>query len=169
MEEEYRAATAELARNFKGMFDPSKVDMHKIRTQTARMNNELLLNWADHMYHHEAQTEKQHERVYLVVSDLKLIAASQHYSGQVKWQRNQSKPRAHLFLHEQDVETLHEKHWAVEINGRYYELVRDEDASFFSSANRVEDNDRQIVARIFIGTTHLGHPALKDIGKCTHL
>jgi hypothetical protein len=140
--------------------------MHKIRTETARINRERLLRWKESMDYHEAQIRNRRERVYLVVSDLQLLAVSEDYSGQGKWHSPHTKPPSHAFLHERDIESLHGSHWAIEIDRRYFELVRlHGDRSQFSSHNQVEDNDRQILARIFIGTSHLGYSALEAIGK----
>ena len=140
--------------------------MHPIRTETARINRERLLHWRDEMDYHEAQTRGWRERVYIVFSDLNLLVLSENSTGQGKWHSPHTKNPSRPFLHERDVDSLHGSHWAVEIDGRYYELVRlPGDRSKFSSKSRVEDNDRQILARIFIGTCHLGHTALEEIGR----
>lgn len=145
MDPQYRTVAAELARRIQSMIDPSNVDMHKIHTQTARTNREILLSWREDMDYHEAQTENQYERVYLVASDLRLLTLSEDYSGQGKWHSAHSKFLNHSFLHARDIDSLHESHWAIEIDGRYYELVRLHGArSKFSSDCRVEDNDRQV-------------------------
>jgi hypothetical protein len=157
-------AAAAFIRRIERIIDLRKVDMHKMKTQTANKNIEVLRKWAKRMYDHEAQTKQHYERVYLVASDLRAIITSQRHSGKEKWRTSASRQRRDLYLRERELESLHEKHWAVEVDGRYYELVRDEYGSHFSSAIRTEHCDRQIAARIFIGTTHCGHSALKEIG-----
>lgn len=164
MDAKHRAA---FARRVDNMTIPWRVDMHKIRTRTARMNREKLLLWKEEMSYHEAHTKDPRERVYLVVSDLRLLALSENYSNaQGKWHSAHTELPTHSFLHERDINSLHESHWAVEINKHYYELVRlHGDRSKFSSDERVDENERQILARIFIGTSHLGRAALDAIGK----
>lgn len=161
--DEAEAAAAAFASKVQRMLDLADADMKKVRTQTARKNHNQLLRWADHMRQHEARTEL-HERVYLVASDLRLVLKSQRSSGNNKWQESRCRQRRDTFLEEKNVGTLHEKHWAVEVNGRYYELVRGACGSRFSSTKPVERCDRQIAARIFIGTTHCEHNALEEIG-----
>jgi hypothetical protein len=146
------------------MTDLLYINTRRIQTQTAKSNHDVLLWWSDYMRYHEAQTKRPHERVYLVASDLRLVFQSNLYSGPNKWEARPSRQRSGLFLKDKDIKTLHEKHWAIEINGRYYELNRDDRGSNFSSAIRVGDCDRHIAARIFMGTTHCKHRALKDIG-----
>jgi hypothetical protein len=157
-------AAAAFARRIERIIDLRKVDMHKMETQTTNNNIEVLRKWAKCMYDHEVQTKQHHERVYLVASDLRAIMTSQRHSGKDKWRTSDSRRRRDLFLREKELESLHEKHWAVEVDERYYELVRDEYGSHFSSAIRTEHCDRQIAVRIFIGTTHCEHSALKEIG-----
>jgi hypothetical protein len=165
MDRRYRQAIDDLADRVQSMADPSKVNMYKIHTRTARMNREKLLRWKEEMDTHQQQTKDPRERVYLVVSDLRLLAMSENYSGQGKWHSAHTDLPHRPFLHERDINSLHESHWAIEIHGRYYELVRVHgDRSKFSSEHRVEENGRQIMARIFLGTTHLGHHALDAIG-----
>jgi hypothetical protein len=52
--------------------------------------------------------------------------------------KNKCKQRTDTVLEEKDIETLHEKHWAAKINGRYHGLVRGINRSDFSSANSAE-------------------------------
>jgi hypothetical protein len=166
MDEQYTIAAAGLAQRIRCLVDPSRVDMHKICTQTSKTNRDILLSWREQMGYHEFQTKNCRERVYLVVSDLRLLAISELSLGQGKWHSAHTDPPNKLFLRERDINSLHENHWAVEVDERYYELVRlPGDRSRFSSDHRVQDNDRQILARIFIGTTHLGQKALNDIGR----
>jgi Tfp pilus assembly protein PilV len=157
------AATAAFAIKVQRMLDLAHADMNFVHTQTTRRNHKQLLQWAEHMRQHEARTEL-HERVYLVASDLRLVVTSQQSSDNSKWQKSRCRQRRDTFLEEKDVRTLHEKHWAVEINRRHYELVRSAYGSRFSCTNRVEWCDRQITARIFVGTTHCEHNALEEIG-----
>ena len=166
MAQDERFKEEAFARQLQDIVDPSKPDMHYINTQTAMKSYDMLRHWAKHMGYHELQTTQPHERVYLVVSDLKLKLSFQQYSGSIGSQKGCFAPRRGIFLHEKDIETLHEKHWAVEIDGRYYELVRnDRNISSFSSEALVEDNDRQIVARIFMGSTHIERRGLSSIGS----
>lgn len=157
------AAIAAFAKKIDRMLDLAHADMNFVHTQTKRRNHKQLLQWAEHMCQHEARTEP-HKRVYLVASDLRLVVTSQRSSSNSKWQKSRCRQRGDTFLKEKDVRTLHEKHWAVEINGRYYELVRSPYGSRFSSTIPVHRCDRQITARIFIGTTHCEHDALEEIG-----
>lgn len=163
------AGAVALARKIRKMLDIPRVDMHKVRTQTVRKNHDILYSWARRMQYHESRTELQHERVYLVASELQIVLTSQQHLGKNKWQHSNCNQRSDTFLTEKGMRTLHEKHWAVEINGRYYELVRDGQGSHFSSTIGVERCDRQIAARIFIGTTHCEHGALKEIGTSQSL
>jgi hypothetical protein len=163
------AAAAAFAHKVQRMIDIPNADMHGVRTQTARKNHDQLFRWANHMREHETRTIHQHERVYLVASDLRIVLKARHYSGYDKWKKSKCKQRSDAFLEEKDIKTLHEKHWAVEINGSYYELVRGINGSRFSSENPVERCDRRIAARIFIGTTHCEHEALQEIGTAQQL
>jgi hypothetical protein len=158
------AAAVAFARKIQRMLDLAGADMRKLRTQTARKNHDQLFSWANHMREHEAQTIHPYERVYIVASDLRLVLTSRHCSGYDKWQNAKCKQRSDAFLEEKDIETLHEKHWALEIDGTYYELVRGINGSRFSSASPVEQCNRRITARIFIGTTHFRREALQEIG-----
>lgn len=157
-------AAAAFRHRIERITDLSSAHMHIMETQTTNENIEVLRRWAKHMNYHQSQTRQRHERVYLVASDLRAFTASQLYSGKEKWRTSASRQRQDLFLDEEELESLHEKHWAVEVDGRYYELVRDEYGSHFSSAIRTEDCDRHFAARIFLGTTHCEHSALKAIG-----
>lgn len=164
-EDTAEAAAVALAWRIRRFLDIPRVDMHKVQTQTAQRNHDLLLRWAKKMHYHEALTERHHERVYLVASNLRIVLTSQrHLGSSSKWQHSNCRKRRGTFLSEKEMETLLEKHWALEIGERYYELIRDDRGSRFSSAIPVEECDRQIAARIFIGTTHCEHAALKEIG-----
>ncbi len=170
MESQYRKATADRDRRVKSLKNPSTVHMHKIHSDTAQINRERLLRWKEDMEYHEMQTKDPRERVYLVVSDLHLLAISENYTGQGKWHSAHRDQPSNVFLHTRDIDSLHGSHWAVEIDRKYYELDRlHGNRSKFSSNRRVEDHDRQILARIFIGTSHLGRSALEAIGNLLHL
>jgi hypothetical protein len=69
------------AQNIQGFVDPSKVDMHYFRTQTVQKSHKSLVKWKAHMEDIEAQFPERSERVYLVVSDLRLKMSSQGYSS----------------------------------------------------------------------------------------
>lgn len=68
---------------------------------------------------------------------------------------------------------LGECHWAVEVNGRYYELqvhkhlvVRElKDFSYFSAASMTSDGDREIKARIYVGSCHMQPEVIQEIGQ----
>jgi hypothetical protein len=160
-----------LKRKVAKLTDPAKVELHKIG-QTSRTNRHLLSVWAQNMRHHEMQTPHPYERVYLVVSDLKLLLASRQKVQKVLDEKTRGIRHSRVFLDSKELDDLHEKHWAIEVDGRYYELVRDEDDhSHFSARNRVGHFDRRVAARIFIGTTHCEPRALESIGKsecCQH-
>ena len=165
MARENTAAAVALARKIKEFIDIPNADMRYLRTQTAQKNHEQILRWVDRMSYHERRITQPHERVYLVVSELRLIVASHRKSGSTNWKSSRCRQREGSFLKDEDIESLHSKHWAVEVDGRYYELTRDARGSRFSSSRRIEQCDRQIVARIFIGDTHFEHEALKEIGR----
>lgn len=161
--EDWKRAKA-LARKIEHIANPSIPEMYQIWTRTALENKNSLLNWAFHMDEHEARTKNRHERVYLVVSELRLVTKSRRSSSKEKGQNTTSTQRTSCFLLRKDIKVLHEKHWALEINGRYYELTTDEDGSDFLFGELVGESNRRITARIFIGTTHCEHRALKEIG-----
>lgn len=164
---ELRTAPIEaFAQSIQDVIDPSKVDMHYFRTQTARKSRESLMKWARYMKDHEAQFQNRSVRVYLVVSDLRLKMSSQGFSSSADSQAREfvnARDKAYLPL--EQASSLHEKHWALEIDGVYYELIQRSNVSKFSSNVTVGRNDRHIVARIFLGGTHCHHDALKEIGK----
>ena len=168
--EEDRAPINAFASSIRSVFDPSKVDMHYVQTQTAWRSSKAMIRWADRMHEHETNVPNSSERVYLVVSDLKLKMSSQRYSsGSMRRQAGRLVSRRdYVYLPDKNVRTLHEKHWAIEINGVYYELVQKHNRSHFSSSVSIEENDREIVARIFVGTTHCQYHALRDIGMSNY-
>jgi hypothetical protein len=99
------------------------------------------------------------------MSDLKLLLASRQKVQKVLDETTREIRHPKVFLDPKEIDDLHEKHWAIEIDGRYYELVRDEDdQSHFSARNRVGHFDRRVASRIFMGTTHCEHHALESIG-----
>lgn len=168
---EVRTAPIEaFAQSIQEVIDPSKVDMHYFRTQTSRKSHESLMKWARHMEEHEDRFRNQSERVYLVVSDLRLKMSSQGFSNSVGCQaKTRVNVRNEVYLPLQQASSLHEKHWALEVDGVYYELIQRDNVSKFSSDIAVERNDRRIVARIFLGVTHCHYNALKEIGKMQKL
>lgn len=153
------------AESIQHVIDPSKVDMHYFKTQTSRKSRESLLKWARNMENHEDQFRNLSERVYLVVSDLRLKVSAQDFSNSLGRQaKNFANMRNEVCLPLGQAYTLHEKHWAIEVDGIYYELVQQDNISSFSSTITVESDNRHIVARIFLGATHCCHGALKEIG-----
>jgi hypothetical protein len=168
---EVRTAPIEaFAQSIQDVIDPSKVDLHYFKTQTSWKSRESLIKWARHMEEHEEQFENRSDRVYLVISDLRLKMSSQGSSSFVGNQgRNRTKARNEVYLPLEQAADLHEKHWALEVDGIYYELVQRNNVSMFSSDVTVENHNRHIVARIFLGVTHCLHNALKKIGKLRKL
>jgi hypothetical protein len=165
-----RSPAAMAVQRIDTLTDPSQAELQKLEYQSTATNFNNLRNWSKHMRYHESQTVHAHERVYLVVSDLKLILASRQKVQKAFEGNFSSGTHSVPFLDQKEIESLHEKHWAVEINGRYYELVRDENSlSFFSSRSGAGQFDRRVAARIFIGTTHCEHRALDEIGTCFSL
>jgi hypothetical protein len=164
---EVRTAPIEaFAQSIQDVIDPSKVDMHYFRTQTSRKSHESPMKWARHMEQHEDRLRNESEKVYLVVSDLRIKISSQDFSNTVGRQaKNCTHTRNEVYLPLRQAYTLHEKHWAIEVDGVYYELIQRNNVSKFSSDVTVERNDRHTVARIFLGITHCRHDALKEIGK----
>jgi hypothetical protein len=164
-QDEDTPAMRALKRKVGRLMDPLDVDLLRIGTQTSTKNDDLLYDWAGEMRLHESKTARPYERVYLVVSDLKLLLASRQKIEKTLDEKIRSVRHSDVFLDSKEIDGLREKHWAVEVDGRYYELDRDkEDRSFFSARKHVGHFDRRVAARIFIGTTHFEHRALKSIG-----
>jgi len=164
-EEEEKIRMEAFAQRIHDVVDPSKVDLHYFETQTAQKNHESLMEWAKQMEGNEAQVSNPSERLYLVASDLRLKMSSRGYYISKGGRGKKCIGRKdELYLPRKEIDTLYEKHWAVEINGKYYELTQQDNIAKFSSDTTVEQNDRYIAARIFIGTTHYQHEALTNIG-----
>ena len=112
------------------------------------------------MSDHERHT-KQHERVYLVASELQRVTWSRERSK--KFPTKGSTKASGVFISQREIGRLHERHWAMEVDGQYYELVRDEHKSRFAT-KPTEQCDRNICARIFLGRTHHEKGSLEAVG-----
>ncbi|KAB8698101.1 hypothetical protein FH972_026351 [Carpinus fangiana] len=64
-------------------------------------------------------------------------------------------------------------HWAVEYRGRYFELqvrklphaYRLKEFAFFNSSSYIEDDNREILARVYAGCSHMSCEVVDEIGK----
>jgi hypothetical protein len=160
-----------LKRKIDKLMDPLHVELLSIGGQTLNSNHDMLYDWSKGMRYHESKSTRLWERVYLVVSDLKLMLASRHKLEKALDNKSPGPLVSHsgVFLNPKEIDGLREKHWAIEVDGAYYELDRDKrDQSFFSSRRRVGHFDRRIAARIFLGTTHFERRALQSIGGFVH-
>ena len=140
--------------------DPACIYAKQLRSQTAKKTLRTLEDWADCMHKYEKQVKDPRDRVYLVASDIRLSEVSYQASRK----STSSKHDPDDFISTLKLQTLHEKHWAVETDGRYYELFQQEGDSEFSCRAYVDNDFRHVIARIFIGCTHMGHIALQAIG-----
>lgn len=64
-----------------------------------------------------------------------------------------------------ELSKLYQKHWAIEIVGRYHELAQRDGAFRFSAAYVVKRDTRGVVSRMFIGSSRTEMQILKAVGK----
>ena len=110
---------------------------------------------------HRESFIKPSDRVYLVASDLRLSVFSYQKYNKCS---ARAKPIHSTYLSDVTLKVLHEKHWAVKKDDIYYGLAQIHGMAEFTYRSHVDDNDRHIIARIFLGPSHMGPRALEEIG-----
>ena len=156
-------ANTEFQRRILRAADPFTFDQSPLESQTKYKNQHLLRSWLDRSIQHEASVKPYSQRAYLVASDLSLLQSSYANAKSLDSEVARRPPERS----DKELRKLYQKHWAVEIGGRYYELVQKDGWSEFSCASVARRDLRRVITKIFIGRTHMVPQVLERIGKRT--
>ena len=141
--------------------DPFVFDQNPLQSQTKYESQHLLRSWIERSVTHEVIVKPYSQRAYLVASDLSLLQSSYANAKSLDADVARRPPRQPS----EELRKLYQKHWAIEIGGRYYELVQKDGLSEFSCASVTRRDLRRVVMRIFVGRSHMAPQVLEAIGE----